>query len=364
MKRAASSLAVACAVLLAGCSLVPQWVPFVGKREAQSARREAQKKTQARATAKPPEPKAEPAERQRPPVDDSVVDRVVAVVNNDAITWGELLQSMIAYRQENKQAPSTSDEELARQMLDRMIDARLELQEADREKVTVEDQEVTEELQDRLKQSGGKTEQDLEAVLSSQGLTMESIKRRIRDSIRTAKVQRLKVARRVSVTEAEVNRYLDENRPKLETGLTYHARHILIVPDGTSEAAWEAARASAEARKQEIDGGADFAELARKYSGDSTARDGGDLGTLKRGELAEDVERQIVSLTPGQVSQPYRSSLGYHVFRLESREALEGEGLTRVRQQIRDILFREKYDARFDAWLKEIKRRAIIDVRL
>ena len=69
-------------------------------------------------------------------------------------------------------------------------------------------------------------------------------------------------------------------------------------------------------------------------------------------------------LEAGQLSRPYKSSLGYHVFRLESKDSLEGDGLTRVKQQIRDILFREKYDARLEAWLKEIKQRAIIEVRI
>src|SRR5207249_11835356 len=77
-----------------------------------------------------------------------------------------------------------------------------------------------------------------------------------------------------------------------------------------------------------------------------------------------DIESQILSLSPLAISAPYRSALGYHIFRLESKEALEGEGLNRVKPQIRDILFREKFDARLDTWLKEIKQRAIIDVRL
>jgi peptidyl-prolyl cis-trans isomerase SurA len=80
--------------------------------------------------------------------------------------------------------------------------------------------------------------------------------------------------------------------------------------------------------------------------------------------LAADIENEILKLAPGQVSQPYRSPLGYHLFKLESKETLEGQGLERARQQIRDILFREKYESRLDAWLKEIKQRAIIEVRL
>jgi peptidyl-prolyl cis-trans isomerase SurA len=137
------------------------------------------------------------------------------------------------------------------------------------------------------------------------------------------------------------------------------------VPEtGPDDAAWENARIRADLIRTEVLQGGNFAELAKQYSRDASARDGGDLGTLKRGELAQDIETQILSLAPGQISAPYRSTLGYHVFRLESKETLEGEGMARVRTQIREILFREKFDTRLDAWLKEIKQRAVIDVRL
>jgi len=137
------------------------------------------------------------------------------------------------------------------------------------------------------------------------------------------------------------------------------------VPEtGPEDAALENARIRADLLRTELLQGGNFAELARQYSRDASARDGGDLGALKRGELAQDIETQILSLSPGQISPPYRSALGYHIFRLESKETLEGEGLGRVRAQIREILFREKFDTRLDAWLKEIKQRAVIDVRL
>jgi peptidyl-prolyl cis-trans isomerase SurA len=116
--------------------------------------------------------------------------------------------------------------------------------------------------------------------------------------------------------------------------------------------------------RAQLTDGADFEELAKQHSRDATAKDGGDLGSLKRGELSQDVESAILTLKKGELSRPFRSPLGYHVFRLESKEGLEAEGLVRIRAQIRDILFRQKYDTRQEAWLKEIKQRAIIEVRM
>jgi peptidyl-prolyl cis-trans isomerase SurA len=353
-------------LLLGGCALpampsLPGWVPYLGSKKAPAPV----------ATSSPTEPRAETIDtptpgdvRQRPAPDndDTVSDRVIAVVNNDAITLTEVQESIVSYRAENPGARTgPSDEELRRDFLNRLIENRLQLQEADREKITVEDSELNEEFLDRIKRYGAKTEEEFEKIIKSQGVTLESIKKRLRDGLKVSKLVRRKVALRVSVTEAEINQYLDENRAKLETGLSFHARHILITPETDTDGGWEAARIKAEMLRSQLQDGADFTELARQHSRDATAKDGGDLGTLKRGELAPDVEAELLTLNPGEVSRPVRSALGFHVFRLEAKDTLEAPS---IRQQIRDILFRQQYDTRLDAWLKEIRQRAIIEVRI
>lgn len=351
------------AVALGGCA-VPSWVPWLGKKK-----EEPKAPPVAAAGPRVPEtPKADRPDEARPapaPRDENVTDRVVAVINNDAITLADLQQAIAGWRMQSRQDGPVSDE-FVRQFLSRMIDHRLQLQEAEREKVVVEDNEVEEELADRLKKLDVPSREEFERLLKQQGLTIEAVKKNIRDEFKVARVINRKVRFRVSVTDGEIANYLEANRQKLETGLGYHARHILITPEsGDSDAAWEAARIKAELLRTQLLQGADFAELARQHSRDpGSAKDGGDLGTLKRGELAQDVETQILSLGPGEVSKPYRSALGYHIFRLESKDSLEGEGLVRAQAQIREILFREKYEARRDAWLKEVKQRAVIEVRL
>jgi len=345
---------------LGGCTMpqwnpawVPAWVPFLGDDRGAPAA---------------PRPAAKPRVIDRPYVredNDDLTERVVAVVNNDAITLGELEEAMAVSRQDPRQRPQGGDEQVMREFLNRFIESRLQLQEAERERISVEESEIDEELTERLKKSNVKDIEEFKSVLKAQGMSYDAVRKRLRDGIKTAKVVRRKVTIRVSVTDAEIDRYLDENRPKLETGLAYHARHILIVPEGgLTDAAWEAARIRAEVVRRQLRDGGDFAELARKNSGDATAKDGGDLGTMKRGELAQDIEARILALSPGQVSEPYRSDLGYHIFQLESKEGLEGDSVTRAKQQIREILFRQKYDARLDAWLREIRDRAIIEVRM
>jgi peptidyl-prolyl cis-trans isomerase SurA len=335
---------------------VPAWVPILGEDKGTPA------PAAARVAARPPRTIERPP--PRPDNEEEITERVIAVVNNDAITLGELEEAMAAARAAGASVPG-GPEQMRREFLNRFIESRLQLQEAEREKILVDDAEVDEELLDRIKKSNVKDLDEFKEGIKAQGLSYDAVRKRLRDNIKMSKVVRRKVTLRVSVTEVEIDRYLAENREKLETGLGYHARHILIVPEGAAtDASWEAARIRAELVRTQLGEGADFAELAKRYSGDATAKDGGDLGTLKRGELAQDIEARILALGPGQVSEPFRSDLGYHIFRLETKDGLEGEGLTRTRQQIRDILFRQKYEARFDAWLREIRERAVIEVRM
>jgi peptidyl-prolyl cis-trans isomerase SurA len=360
MRRAGRFTPLLLTLLVGGCTMphwnpawVPAWMPILGSD---------------RGTAPPVRPAAPPRVVERAPIridDDDFTERVIAVVNNDAITLGELEEAMAATRADARQRPPGSDEQVRREFLNRFIETRLQLQEADREKVAVDEAEIDEELIERIKKANLKDIEDFKTALKGQGISYESVRKRLRENIKLAKVVRRKVTIRISVTEPEIDRYLAENREKLETGLAYHARHILIVPEGgTHDAAWEAARIRTEVVRTQLREGADFLELARKYSADATAKDGGDLGALKRGELSPDIETRILALAPGQVSEPYRSELGYHIFRLESKDGLEGEGLNRARAQIREILFRQKYEARLEAWLREIRERAVIEVRM
>jgi len=302
----------------------------------------------------------------RAPDSADVLDRVVAVVNNEAITLSELLEHLAHYFAENRQSvPREGEPALRERLLQRLVEHRLQLQEASRDRIVVEEGEITEQLADVMKRMGVKGQEELERVVSAQGLTMESLRNRLREQIMIKKVIRRRVALRISVTEQEIDRYLLENRTKLETGLAFHARHILITPASPAgDKEWEAARLKAEEVWSMLRAGQDFAELARRYSQDPSAPDGGDLGVMKQGELASEIEAQILRVRQGEVSGPFRSKLGYHMFKLEWKESLSGEALAQTKQQIRDILYREKYQERLEAWVQEIKGRAIIEIRL
>jgi parvulin-like peptidyl-prolyl isomerase len=166
------------------------------------------------------------------------------------------------------------------------------------------------------------------------------------------------------VTEAEIDAYVVENRAKLERDLKYHPQHIAVLaepPD--SSAAWEQARARIEAIRTRLRDGADFGEIAREAAREgSTAA--GDLGWLTLGELQPLFEQPILRLGQGEVTEPIKSDVGYHLFRLEGREELTPEMLVQLRQQARDILVQRKAQERIEEWVRSLRQKALISERL
>lgn len=296
----------------------------------------------------------------------ALIDRVVAVVNEDVITMSELQEAVILYQRETKgSALADGDlEELQRKVLARMVDHRLQVQEARREKVEVTEDDVRTVVDDFVRRNGGDRVQ-IEAQLRQQGLTWEGLRRELRDQLLAQRIRSRRVSRRASVPEAEVDAYMAENRAKLEAGLKYHARHIAVIAEPPDQpAAWERTKAEIDSIVTRLRSGGDFAALARERSKDASAAAGGDLGWLARGELEPLFEEPLSKLAKGDVTEPIRSASGYHIFQLENREELTPQMLSEARQQARDLLLQRKAQERLDEWLEGLRRRALIAIRL
>jgi peptidyl-prolyl cis-trans isomerase SurA len=141
-----------------------------------------------------------------------------------------------------------------------------------------------------------------------------------------------------------------------------HARHILIrTSEVTSEN--DARRRLADLRERIVTGGADFAELARLHSADGSASRGGDLDWLLPGDTVPEFERVLDTLKPGEISQPFKSSFGWHLVQMLERRAA---ALTqdRRRMQARQALKERKADEAFQEWLRQLRDRTYVEMRL
>ncbi|HEY8495770.1 MAG TPA: peptidylprolyl isomerase [Limnochordales bacterium] len=262
-------------------------------------------------------------------------DDVVAWVNGEPITRDELYEEMVRY--------------VGTQVLDEMILIKLVRQEAAQRGVQVSDDDVAAELATIEEDVGGP--EQLQSVLQMYNMTYDDLKQQVTLNL----LLRALVGPEIEVTEDEIRSYFDENRERLGQPEQVRARHILVE---TEEQAKEL--------KERLAAGEDFAALAKEHSIDrGSAARGGDLGWFGRGAMVAPFEEAAFSLKPGEISDPVRTSFGYHLILVEERrEAREAVLDEETRSAIEDQLRAEKLSQRIPEWLNELRSNADVEIRL
>jgi peptidyl-prolyl cis-trans isomerase SurA len=300
-----------------------------------------------------------------------VVERIIAVVNREIVLLSELderAQSILP-QLERVQDPAERKkklEQLKRQFLDHMIDEKLVLQEAQALKLEVTDRELDSAVEDVMKKNG-LTKVQLEEALKREGKTLLAYRETmLRPQLTRLRVINIRVRSRVSVGDDELKAKYQQNLRELGVQTKIRARHIFIkVPvDADRKQLAERKRYTASLLK-EIKAGKDFGEMARKHSEDSVTRnDGGDLGYFSRGTLPSNVEAVVFEMKQGEIRGPLRAARGFHLIQLVDRKDSSARPLKDVKEELYNQLYTDKMEKATRSWLKEIRRRAHIDVRL
>lgn len=260
--------------------------------------------------------------------------RIVAVVNDEMISGYELEQRM---RLVAGGAPLPGGEQrnrLAAQVLRTMIDERLQLQEAKRLNVRVEQKEIDEALARLAKQNNIAPVQIAER-LKSDGLNIETLEKQIEATIAWTKVVRRRAARFAVVAEDEIDDALA--RIKENANKPSHLLSQIFVSVDSPQDEAEALN-NANRLFEELKQGASFPRLATQFSQDSSAREGGNMGWLQLGQLPQEIENVLVQMPVGSVSPPIRSAEGYHIIALRDRRAPIGGADDDVQLSLHQIL--------------------------
>jgi peptidyl-prolyl cis-trans isomerase SurA len=174
------------------------------------------------------------------------------------------------------------------------------------------------------------------------------------------------VKSKIQVGEREIKEYYDANLALYREEPTYRARHIFLKVDkkaSTEEIKKTMAKASDvmnEARSEK-----DFAALAMKYSDDAgAAKDGGDLGTFKKGDMLPEIESAVITMKPGEISELVATPAGFHIIKLEEKTEGKVKPFETVSASIEELLYKKKSEARFKQWADELKKNAVIDIKL
>ena len=283
----------------------------------------------------------------------AVLPDVVAKVNGESIMKSEL--EMAVHTLEQRDA-------VFRQVLDRLIGFHLLVQEARTRKVVAAPWEVDNQIAQLKKQFPN--EEAFKQMLDARGVTLDRLRKETEDTIAVNQMLQKEIEPQVQVKDPDLKNFFDQNKPRFRQDDSVHARHILIRADAQADAATKAkAKSQADDLLKQIRKGADFADLAKKFSQDTgSAQNGGDLPFFSKGQMVAPFEQAAFALKVGQTSGVVETPFGYHI--IQVMEAKPGRDLPfdEVKEQIREYLTGQQREAKSQAFVDQIKAKGKIEI--
>jgi peptidyl-prolyl cis-trans isomerase SurA len=282
-----------------------------------------------------------------------VVDRVVAVVNDEIITMSDL-------QREGAKKTGLTDERL---ILEDMIDRKLQIAAAKRTGMDVTDKELNDTVADIMKRNSMDGRQ-FEAALAKEGLTLEQYKAELREQLTLSRVFNKYVRSGIAVDEAEMRAYYERNSKSFSLPEEIRVRHIFLrLHDKAAPAQQKAVRDKARSVYDLAKKGENFAGLVKKYSDADTAAQDGDLGFLQRGNAIPEIEEAARTLKPGEIAGPLQGGGGYHIIRVEDvRTPIKP--YDKVKDEIAKTLYEQKMENSYRSWLQTLRSESHIENRL
>jgi peptidyl-prolyl cis-trans isomerase SurA len=263
------------------------------------------------------------------------LDHIVAVVNDEVVSQSALEHEVRLFREElsrqggNVRLPSPDI--LRKQVLDRLILQRLQLQLAEQTGIRADDNEVNEALGSIAQQNSVSLVQ-LRELLEKDGYDFSEFRENVRQELVLRRLRQRQTAKSVNVTEREIDEFLSNQSQQGNISEQYHLLHILIaVPDEAVPDVIEERRKKAESVLQQLRQGADFRETAMAVSDSAQALEGGDLGWRESGELPVLFAQAARAMKAGEIQGPLRNPGGFHILKLEDKRSARQLVVTQTR---------------------------------
>ena len=297
----------------------------------------------------------------------AVVEQLLVVINGEPYT----LSSVNSYAKSkagrgfptgNLDQINAADRETLEQFItDKLMEA--EVREAG---IRITDDDVNRYIE-QVQKNNRLSEEDLKTALSREGQTLASYKASVKSEMEKSEIIDRQVKRKVNITDDDIERYYKLNAKKFRANDRARIRHILLpLAENAPPDRVQSEMAKAKELYAKIAAGEDFAMLAQEYSEGAGRAAGGDIGWVNRGTLIPGIEEvAFEKLTVGQVSEPFRTSMGIHIVKLEGRESGNVLPLATVAPKIREELLNKALEERFTKWVKtDLRRKNRVDVKV
>ena len=288
-----------------------------------------------------------------------VVDRIVAIVNDDIVTLSQLDMAAAPYRKniETSQEAATRKKELMAQMytqvLNQLVENSLVIQEAKQMGIAVDDTDVDNALEN-FKKEHNLDQEKLELGLAAQGITIEQYRERIREQILQSMIVSRAVRAKIVITDKEIKAYYDSHYQEFKGKKKYHLKNIIV-----------RRTADLSTVQEKLKNKIDFSQVAQDYSIGSNAAAGGELGEFDISSFSDEIKNALEGVGKGQYTKPIDMGDSFQLLYVADIIA-QGQGPVQkeVEKKIQDILYREHGEAQFKKWMENLKNGAHIKIML
>lgn len=295
-----------------------------------------------------------------------ILDRVVATVNNEAIPESELNQQlqMLVMRFKQSDTNLPPEDVLRKQLLEKIVLEKLQLQMAKEEKINIDDKDVDKALQ-QIAGRDNMNVTELQKVLEDQGLPFKQFRQTIKNEMIISKLQQKEIGQFITISATELDHFIQSPQGQDQTGSEYHLGHILIaLPENPSQKEAQAAEKKAKDIMRQLQNGADFKKVAMANSSGPQALNGGDLGWRKSQELPTLFAKNVPSLAVNEVKGPIKNSSGFHIVKLIEKRISGEPTENMVRNRAMDALYQRKFEEQLSVWLRRVRDEAQIETQL
>jgi peptidyl-prolyl cis-trans isomerase C len=355
------SVLVAVLLLSVGCQRTPAQSQTTSATPAKGATPGAQPAATGQTPAQPGQPGAEPAAPPAKPVP-AQLPEVLAKVDTETISRADFEKTVRNIEARAGQpVPPTERDTVYRRLLDEMIDMRLVAHEGKARKVAVTDADVDTQMQQITKQFP--SEEEFKKALASRNMTLEDLKTETRNNLLINKTLEAEILPKIAVQPADLETYYQANPDQFKQPEKMRASHILIpMTAQMTDVQKKEARTQAETVLKRAKAGEDFAALAKEFSKDSSAQNGGDLNFFPRGQMVPAFEAAAFALQPNQISEIVETPFGFHIIKGGEHQAASTVPLAQVTPQLTEFLKQQKQREMLGTFVKSLRGKYKVEV--
>jgi peptidyl-prolyl cis-trans isomerase SurA len=287
-----------------------------------------------------------------------VVERILAVVNDEVITKSEVDQMAKAMQSQPGIKLPANPKDLQKQLVDALIMQKLAKAEAKRRGITVSDKEVDQAFAEFKKRNNIESDEALAKALAKEGMTIKGLKQQIGDQMTQERLVGIVAAGKAVIADAEVRKFYDTEYPKTSGGLIHLKILNMPFPQGATEAQKEEVKKKAELILQEFRKGVSWEVLRDKHNVLIQ-----DMGFIPEADLDPELVQFLGKVKTGETA-PVQTLQGFQLVQVAERKDSKSRSFEEVAPEIREMLQRREMEKTFKEWMKTQREKSHIKLMM